>query len=201
MTDLLWYDLTNLLVRLAPTTPWPETKTLRPFLGSHKPGWFLTCMCVYMYVCMYIYIYIYLYMYTCMYIYIYIHNVCVNTYIYIYIFTELIWQRAAWRRLVGRHMGEYLITGYGLRFSTEIYGSKRDKTRKPAGNLFCSYRNLRKSPETSGSLRENAIYESCTPTPSQPFVILSLSISWAVTIITSSSRLLLTWSLHELMKA
>ena len=56
---------------------------------------------------------------------------------------------------------EYLSTGYGLRFSMDVH--LREQTgengfpRKPTGNLFCSYRNLRKSPETSGSLRENVI--------------------------------------------
>ena len=54
---------------------------------------------------------------------------------------------------------ENLSTGYGFRFSTEIYGSKRETNngfpRIPTGILFCSHRNLRKSLETSGSLREN----------------------------------------------
>ena len=47
-------------------------------------------------------------------------------------------------------------TGSGfLRKSTGTNGRKRFS--KPTGSLFCSYRNLRKSPETSGSLRENVI--------------------------------------------
>ena len=53
-----------------------------------------------------------------MYIYIYIYTyVC--TYIYIYILID------------GRSRGtgcEYLSTGYGLRFSVEIYGNNREKT-------------------------------------------------------------------------
>ena len=42
----------------------------------------------------------------------------------------------------------YLGTVYGLRFSTEIYGSKREKlfSTKAYRNLFCSYVNLGKSP-------------------------------------------------------
>ena len=55
---------------------------------------------------------------------------------------------------------EYLRTGYGLRFSTEICGSKREKKackRIPAGSLVCSYSDLRKSPEASGNSREKVI--------------------------------------------
>ena len=65
---------------------------------------------------------------------------------------------------------EDLITGYGLRFSPEIYGSKREKTvstntyRKLV--LFVLCRHLRKSLGTSGSLQENVIQESCAPVPS-----------------------------------
>ena len=40
-------------------------------------------------------------------------------------------------------------------------------SRIPTGSLCCSSRNLRKSAETSGSLRENEILESCTPVPSE----------------------------------
>ena len=56
---------------------------------------------------------------------------------------------------------EYLSTGYGLRFSTETYWNPCEQTgengfpRKPTGSLFRSYRNLPKSPSTSGNSREN----------------------------------------------
>ena len=42
---------------------------------------------------------------------------------------------------------EYSSTGYGLRLSTEIYGSKRGFLGIPTGSLFCFYR-------ISGNLRE-----------------------------------------------
>ena len=51
---------------------------------------------------------------------------------------------------------------YGVR-APVFYRSLREQTgenvfpRIPTGNLFCSYRNLRKSQETSGSLRECVI--------------------------------------------
>ena len=49
---------------------------------------------------------------------------------------------------------EYVSTGSGLlRKSTGANAFPR----KPAGSLLCSYRNLRKSPEASGSLREKVI--------------------------------------------
>ena len=49
---------------------------------------------------------------------------------------------------------------YGLRF---LYGNLQEQTRehgfskKTTGYLFCSYRNLRKPPETSGNSRDNVI--------------------------------------------
>ena len=45
-----------------------------------------------------------------------------------------------------------------------FYGKLREQTaengfpRNPIGSLFCSYRDLRKSPEASGSLQENVIW-------------------------------------------
>ena len=51
------------------------------------------------------------------------------------------------------------------------HGNLREQTgengvpRIPTGSLFCYYRHLRKSPETSWGLRENVIQESCTPVP------------------------------------
>ena len=51
---------------------------------------------------------------------------------------------------------------YGVR-TPFFYGKLRKQTGEdgfpqiPTGSLCCSYRNIRKSPETSGSLRENVI--------------------------------------------
>ena len=47
-------------------------------------------------------------------------------------------------------------TGYGLRFSTEIYGRKWFSTNS-CRKLFLFLENLRKSPATSGSFRNNVI--------------------------------------------
>ena len=51
---------------------------------------------------------------------------------------------------------EDLSTGYRLRFSAEIYGSKRFSTNA-SGNIVLFLQKSPKSPETSGSLRENVI--------------------------------------------
>ena len=68
-------------------------------------------------------------------------------------------------RLEGRD-GGCLRFKRGLEYGVQapvFYGNLREQTgengfpRIPAGSLCCSYRNLRKSPETSGSLRENVI--------------------------------------------
>ena len=54
------------------------------------------------------------------------------------------------------------ILEYGVR-GPVFYGDLREQTGEngfppiPTGSLPCSYGNLRKSPETSGSLRENVI--------------------------------------------
>ena len=51
---------------------------------------------------------------------------------------------------------------YGVR-APVFYGNLREQTREngfpliPTGSLFCSYKDLRKSPETSGSLSDNVI--------------------------------------------
>ena len=91
------------------------------------------CMC--MYVCIYIYMYIFMILgvYTCVYIYI-----C-------HMYKERTWVRG---------------TGSGLLRNLLVQTGNNS-----TGSLFCSYinLNLRKSPETSGSLRDNVIEESCTP--------------------------------------
>ena len=119
-------------------------------------------------------IYIYIYIYISIYIYIY-------TYIYIYIY--IVYNRctdcdASFTNTGGRCAAEVrkrrlLKRGleHGVR-APVFYGNVQEQTgengfpRIPTGSLFCSYRNLRKSPETSGSLRDNVIKESCTPVPS-----------------------------------
>ena len=60
---------------------------------------------------------------------------------------------------------EHLSTGEGLRFSAEIYGWQTEKTGFPEYlQKACWF--LHESPETSGSLPENVIWESCIPVPS-----------------------------------
>ena len=85
----------------------------------------------------------------------------VYIYIYIYISSHVCTWPVAER-----------VLEYGVR-APVFCGNLREQTgeensfpRNPAGILVCSYRHLRKSPETSGSLRESAIQESCTPAPS-----------------------------------
>ena len=70
---------------------------------------------------------------------------------------------AGWRTELREHasvLREYLSTGYGLRFSAEIYGSNRENSvfhEDLQDILFYSDRHLRKSPEASGSIQENVI--------------------------------------------
>ena len=101
-------------------------------------------MYIYIYICIYvcthICTYIYIYIYTCI-VYIQIHVI----YIYICIRTYSCLQTSHWfmppicraltclsrnsmPRASWKSLREYLSTGYGLRFSTEIYGSAREKT-------------------------------------------------------------------------
>ena len=85
-------------------------------------------------------------MYECIYIYIY---TCIGLYVI-----------SAMSTVVRSTETSIRVLEYGVRFSTEIYGSKREKTffhKCLPENWFCSFRHLRKSPETSGSLRENVI--------------------------------------------
>ena len=67
-----------------------------------------------------------------------------------------------WRALAKG--GYFFIEDMGkeLRFSAEIYGRKRFSTNTYRKLVMFSH----KSPETSGSLRDNVIQESCTPVPS-----------------------------------
>ena len=60
----------------------------------------------------------------------------------------------------GLGLREYLSTGYRLRFSREIYGSKRAKTvfhENLQETYVCSLRDLRKYTETHWNLQENVI--------------------------------------------
>ena len=109
--------------------------------------------------CIYIYIYIHTHTYIYMCIYIYIH-----TYQYKYVYTYKMTERMScsgyphhadtWRGL--DCMCSWSDSGilYG---NLREYSGENGFPRKPTGSLFCSYRNLRKSPEASGSLRENVI--------------------------------------------
>ena len=77
--------------------------------------------------------------------------------VYVFVYLFIAW--GATLALGAEVRREYLSTGYGLRFSTEIYGSKREKMvfhEYPSGSLF-GLTESPKSPETSGSLRENVI--------------------------------------------
>ena len=63
------------------------------------------------------------------------------------------------RHLAEVHVRESLLE-CGVQAPVLTHGSKREKTvfqQKPTGSLFCSYRNLRTSPETSRSLWDNVI--------------------------------------------
>ena len=56
---------------------------------------------------------------------------------------------------------EYLNTGHGLRFCTEVYGSEREKTvfhENLQEYCFVFTKRIRTPPETFGSLREDVIY-------------------------------------------
>ena len=74
-----------------------------------------------------------------------------------------------WPQLL--YIREYSRTGVQ---AAVFYGNLREQTgenrfpRKPTESLFCSYCTeiFEKSPETSGSLRDNVVLESCTPVPS-----------------------------------
>ena len=68
-------------------------------------------------------------MYMYIYIYIYTIHIHIQIYIYVYVYVYVYVLR------------ECLSTGYGLRFSTELYGSKREKMvfpQIPKGILFRS---------------------------------------------------------------
>ena len=107
------------------------------------------------------------------------------------------WPR--WRRI----RNEPWVLEYGVR-APVFYGNLREQTgesgflRIPTGILFCSYRNLEKSPETSGSLRDNVISESCIPVPSwetwwRTFIstskFLVSTLRWKSTTVSASPQL------------
>ena len=52
---------------------------------------------------------------------------------------------------------EYGCTGSGFLRKSMGANGRNGFPPKPTGNFFCSYGNLRTSPETSGSFRENVI--------------------------------------------
>ena len=85
---------------------------------------------------------------------------CILEYTRLTRFISHICARATKSRQLFQHIMRGLV--YGLQ-ALVLYGNLREQTGEngfpqiPTGSLFCSYRNLTKSPETSGSLRENII--------------------------------------------
>ena len=124
---------------------------------------YVACLLLCVYICVYIYIYIHTYVYThvvhdlslslsiylSLYMYIYIErerdfSLSLSLYIYIY----MVYDASALH---------CMSTGSGfLRTSTGANGRKWLSTNT-LRNVVCSYRNLRKSPETSRSLQNNVI--------------------------------------------
>ena len=69
------------------------------------------------------------------------------------------------RKAAAEVLREYLSTGYGLRFSTEICWSKREK--KVFHEYLQEYCFVLTALNISRSLRDNVIYESCILVPSE----------------------------------
>ena len=112
----------------------------------------------------YKYVYIYIYITDIIHIYIYIYIIYKLIHIYIYIHIYNIYCLFIYIT----DCKNKRVLEYGVVF----YGNPREQTgengfpRIPTGILLRFYRKLRKSHETSGSLRENVIWESCSPVPS-----------------------------------
>ena len=75
-------------------------------------------------------------------------------------------RRRSRRRLPCPMVREYRSPGYRLRFSTEIYRNKRFSANTYRKLVLFLQGYIRRYSQTSGSLRENVIWESCTPVPS-----------------------------------
>ena len=143
-----YYEYTNTLLRIMQSIlyiilRWGGGGGLRPTSVSRHHGWYTLLLLLLL--LLYIYIYTLYTLHYNIYIYIYIHYI-----ILYYIHCILIWMpRFTWERTC-------------VRIRAPVFcGNPREQTGEndfrpnPTGILCCSYRNVRKSPETSGSLRND----------------------------------------------